>query len=475
MNYLESVKQVLISGESDLKIIDGDRTFNSTLIKEAIDKYMAYLESKQISKGVQVAILPSRRAEWIFFMYALMFRGISPLVIDRTMDKDGLSVMLNDVDVVYADKEQRLGSVNIVRIPELGSIDNNKVGKAQPEIMGAGNKTLFTAHTSGTTGIPKKVNYTDDNIAWAVSEYERIYKLKDNDAILFSLPFHYCYSIIPCCVVPMGLGKTIIISPEEDSTEAIANLIEKHEINILVVNPVFYKNLSSLDLSRYDFSSLRICDSGGESIPLPVVRKMKEKTDVLITEGYGLTETTSLTHFLLPDVNAELRLGSVGQACKQVNCRIVDEDYIDVEDGAIGELLIKGPMVAPYDDHEQNESAHINGWFKTGDLFYKDKDHFYYLVSRKKDAINLPTNLINTASVNIPLLLSNEQIRDMSYKFLSASELQLFVVAEDSIDKSLLEDDILRSLPEVLRSIVTVKFVSLLPRTATGKVLKRDL
>lgn len=66
MSYLESVKQILISDESTLKIIDGDRTFNSTSIKEAIDKYMAYLESKQISKDVQVAILPSRKAEWVF-------------------------------------------------------------------------------------------------------------------------------------------------------------------------------------------------------------------------------------------------------------------------------------------------------------------------------------------------------------------------------------------------------------------------
>ncbi|HMS31794.1 MAG TPA: AMP-binding protein [Candidatus Saccharibacteria bacterium] len=475
MSYLESVKQILISDESTLKIIDGDRTFNSTSIKEAIDKYMAYLESKQISKDVQVAILPSRKAEWVFFMYALMFRGITPLVIDRTMNKSGLNVMLHDVDVVYADKEQQLESVNIVRIPELDSIDNDTMDKTQLEIIHPDNKTLFTAHTSGTTGIPKKVNYTNDNIAWAVSEYERIYKLKDNDTILFSLPFHYCYSVIPCCVAPMSLGKTIVICPEEDSAEAIANLIEKHEVNILVVNPVFYKSLSSLNLSRYDFSSLRICDSGGESIPIPVVRKMKEKTDVLITEGYGLTETTSLTHFLLPDSNAELRLGSVGQACRQVECRIVDEDYMDVEDGAIGELLIKGPMVASYDDHEQNESANVNGWFKTGDLFYEDKDHFFYLVSRKKDAMDLPTDLVNTASVNIPLLLSNEQIKDMSYKFLSASELQLFVVGEDNIDKSLLEDNILHSLPEALSSIVTVKFVSLLPRTATGKVLKKDL
>lgn len=471
MNYQELVRGVLNSNESALKIIDGSKIYDAASIKEAIEKYMHYLDGQKIGKTHRVAILPSRKAEWIFFMYALMFKGIAPFIVDRTMDDATLDAMLDDMDIVYGDNSRKLSYARIVALPEL---EDEKDG-ARGVATYIQNEKLFTAHTSGTTGLPKRVNYTNHNMMWAVGEYERIYNLRVNNSILFSLPFHYCYSVIPCCLVPMALGKTIVVSPETESTNVIAKLIEEHKVNILVVNPFFYKNLLNLDLSRYDFSSLRICDSGGESIPIPIINKIKDETDVLITEGYGLTETTSLTHFLLPDDSGELRLGSVGRACAQVGCRIVDEEYQDVQQGAIGELLIKGPMVAYYDKPQQNEDANFEGWFKTGDLFYEDKDHFFYLVSRKKDAVDIPNQLTKEASINIPLLLSNEEIEDISYKFISPNELQLFVVTDEKTDRSLLKNTILSLLSRNLADIITIKFVGLLPRTATGKVLKKDL
>jgi long-chain acyl-CoA synthetase len=473
MNYLDTVRQTLASNNISLKIIEGDKSYDNASANKLIHQYMSYIDSHGIGQHSQIAILPSRKAEWIFFMYALMFKGVAPLIVDHDMSMDSLSILLRDMDIIYGDRERRINNVKIRALPRLSSIDD--MDNLELNVVHRQDGRLFTAHTSGTTGLPKKVNYTNDNMMWALNEYKRIYNLDVNESILFSLPFHYCYSVIPCCIVPMALGKTIVISSEMSSTEMIANLIEKQKINILVVNPLFYKNLSSLDLSKYNFSSLRICDSGGESIPIPVVNKMKEKTDVLITEGYGLTETTSLTHFLLPDTEGKLRIGSVGRACEQVECRIVDENYSDVKEGCIGELLIKGPMVAPYDSPDQNEDANIGGWFKTGDLFYADAEGFYYLVSRKKDAIDISTEMANLAAINIPLLLSNELIEDISYKFLSADELHLFIVASDDANQPTLQGSILGLLPEELSNITIIKFVGLLPRTTTGKVLKKDL
>lgn len=335
------------------------------------------------------------------------------------------------------------------------------------------NDRLFTCHTSGTTGMPKKITYRQGNILWALEEYAEIYKLNVNNVVLFALPFHYCYSIIPCCIVPFIYGKTVVVASERSTAADVARVISAKKVNIIAVVPTFYQQLLSLDLSQLDFTSLTLCDSGGESIPLPIIAKFQEKTAALITEGYGLTETTSLTHFLLPDAEGGLRLGSVGRACRGVECRIVDEGYRPVAQGEIGELLVRGSMVIDgYDDSSKDLDAFHDGWFKTGDLFYADADDFYYLVSRKKDAINIPPRLVGVASKYVPLLLDNVDVLDVAYKCLSPEDVQVFVVAAADADRTRIKDDILAALPSELAELVTVRFVDRLPRTATGKVLK---
>lgn len=472
MNYLEEVRSQLIIPEGSLKVVDGGRDFDTTAIRRIVEAYVVLIDEWKLPSGSRIAIMPKRTVDWVCFMYALMFCGVIPLLLDAEMDEATIKDVLEDEKIIFSDRGIEIEGYDVRALPLTQGLAANDGLLESIDL--SFHSALFTAHTSGTTGTPKKITYTNENIDWAVEEYSRIYNFDANSTILFSLPYHYCYSVIPCCIVPFAAGKTIVIAPEQSSTELIAQLIEKNKIEILVVNPYFYNDLSRIDLSSYNFKSLKICDSGGESIPLPVVRRIKEQTDVLITEGYGLTETTSLTHFLLPDSKGELRIGSVGQACTGVETRIVDAEGQTVNGGDIGELLVRGAMVAPYDNADI-EATDENGWFATGDFFYEDTVGFFYFVSRKKDAVDIPIEIIGAAASAIPLLLGIQLIQDVAYKFNDSDDLIIFVVCDVNIDRELMNTEILSRLPDEISKIADIRYVARLPRTSTGKVKKKDL
>lgn len=333
----------------------------------------------------------------------------------------------------------------------------------------------MSVHTSGTTGVPKKVAYSDKNISWAVDEYSRVYNFSQKDSILFSLPFHYCYSVIPCCIVPFALGKKVILAPSDSTPIDIARLIEKEKVHILVVNPVFYIALSRLDLCQFDLSSLQLCDSGGESIPPSVVDMLYKQANTLITEGYGLTETTSLTHFLLPDSRGQIRIGSVGRACSDVKTRLLDTLGDEVENGEIGELWVSGPMVA---DGVETELMDGENWLNTEDLFYEDSDGFFYFVSRKKDAPIEDSEFVFVAFQAVQKLVNLDNIKDVTHVVNGPGDITIFVSLIDSMsarDRETYGKHIQDLLPISIRDSATIRYVDRIPRTVTGKVKKGDL
>lgn len=477
--YISLFTNFINNEDKNMAIVDKGVRYDARQLAAAIEIYMSFIASSKFKERSRMVFLGDRNLESIAFFHALLFLNMVPALIDKTLPKEQIIELSSGEDMIFCFDNDLAREVDATLVPVLDKTALKSKQKIKfDEIEKQSSDIIFITHTSGTTGLPKKVAYTEENIAWAISEYKKIYKLDKNERVLFALPFHYCFGFIACCLSPLSAGKTVVLLANNLNVEETAKIIEKEKVQILVINPYFYNELCKIDLSKFDFSSLRICDSGGDILPIPVIEKFKNQTHVVITEGYGLTETSSLTHFLFPEDNGKVKIGSIGKSCEDVESVIVSKDFEPVTNGAIGELLVKGPMVIKtYDDKKFNEGAFYKDWFRTGDLFYKDNDGYYYLVGRKKDVEDVSSKLLHETANAIPQLFSIKEIADLTYRLVGNRDLQIYVVPLDGsvAIREIIKENIVKMLPPSLKEISSIKLVSFLPRTATGKVMKRKL
>ncbi len=480
-SFIYSFSNNLKKNPKTLQVIYKNENYSEDKVIEQINLFASYFKSKGISQDTRVVIISQNRPYFIFALYALLSLGAIPLLFERTQQTSDLFELTKDEPFVLTDRPEDYPNTDvyyfdeilslIIDIPVTHDIRNQKdLSNLSPD------RTTIILHSSGTTGLPKKVHYSEQNISWAMIEYAKLYEIEKHKSMAYILPVNCCLGIIACGLLPMLYKKEIVFLDPQDIEEALDS-IEKFRINIFPAIPQMYRYMVRFDLNKYDLSSLKVCDSGGEMLPIQIIKRFEQGSEVTITEGYGQTETSSLTHFLVPDSLGKLRIGSIGKPCSYVECKIIDQNGKEVPTGNIGELLIKGPMVMKgYDDPVLDSHAYTNDkWFITGDLVYKDQDEYYYIVSRKKDLNNADPNIalfvreIEEELYELPDIVEATTITD------SKGKVQIFI-KPDQINLDFIEQlkkSVQEKLSHIPVDIIDIKFASFIPRTATGKVQKR--
>jgi long-chain acyl-CoA synthetase len=226
--------------------------------------------------------------------------------------------------------------------------------------------------------------------------------------------------------------------------------------------------------------NLRIGASGGASLPVEIISKVKERLGVTILEGYGLSETSPVATF--SDPKQEPRPGSIGVPIWGVEVKLINDDWSEVtEVGEIGEIAIKGHniMKGYYGRPEATAEAIQNGWFRSGDLARRDEDGFYYIVDRSKDMIIRGGFNVYPREIEEVLMTHPEVSLAAVVGVLHEShgeEVKAFVIL--TAGAALTEDELIAWGKEQMASYKyprLVTFVDSLPMTATGKILKREL
>jgi acyl-CoA synthetase (AMP-forming)/AMP-acid ligase II len=235
------------------------------------------------------------------------------------------------------------------------------------------------------------------------------------------------------------------------------------------------------DVEKYDLRSLRVCGSGGAPVPKEILEKWRKIIGTELAEGYGLSETISQTHmnpYLRP------RYGSIGLPQFGIDCRIVDvETGVDLPLDQEGELLIKGPVVMKgyWNRPEATAEALKDGWLYTGDIARMDEDGYFYIVGRKKELIKASGYSVFPAEVE-NFLYGHPAIKEVAvigvpdpYR---GENIKAVIVLKPEYENKVREEEIVawgKGKMAAYKYPRIVEFVKELPKTGSGKVLKRLL
>ena len=243
-------------------------------------------------------------------------------------------------------------------------------------------------YTSGTTGRPKGAELTHAGLVRNAELTARtLLKNKPDDVMMGCLPLFHVFGLTCGLNATVASAGTLTLLPRFDPAKAL-EIIERDRVTIFEGVPTMYAamlHLPSADAAQT--ATLRVCVSGGASLPVEILRGFEDKFGCIILEGYGLSETSPVASFNHPD--KVRKPGSIGTPIEGVEMALIDDAGSTVPDGEIGEIAIRGHnvMTGYWGKPEATAEAIRDGWFRTGDMARVDEDGYYYIVDRKKDLI----------------------------------------------------------------------------------------
>ncbi|MFJ7753330.1 long-chain-fatty-acid--CoA ligase [Peribacillus muralis] len=497
-------------------------------VYESALKFAAYLKSIGLQKGERVAVmLPNCPQGVIAFFGILMAGGVvvqtNPTYTERELEyqlKDSGAKMILVMDILFPRVTAIASRTNIEHIivtaikeylPFPKNLIYPFIQKKQYGIVvkveHAGNHHLFTEimkqkipeevaepidvnedlallqYTGGTTGFPKGVMLTHKNLlantkmcnAW-------LYKnRRGEERVLAILPFFHVYGMTTVLVLSVMEGNTMIIMPKFD-IEATLKTIQKQKPTMFPGAPTMYIGLlNHPDIAKYDLSSINACISGSAALPLEVQEQFEKLTGGKLVEGYGLSETSPVTHanFIWDQPRVK---GSIGLPWPDTDSVILSlETGEELPPNEIGEIAIKGPQVMQgyWNRPEETESTFKNGWLLTGDLGYMDEQGFFYVVERKKDTIIAGGFNIYPREVE-EVLYEHEAIQEVVVAGIPdpyrGETVKAYVVLKKNASATEAElNEFARKNLASYKVPRSYEFREELPKTTIGKILRRVL
>ena len=341
-------------------------------------------------------------------------------------------------------------------------------------------------YTGGTTGVPKGAMITHFNMV--VNAVQTAYwapVIEGKDIHLSVLPFFHIYGMSVAMNGPIYMSTTMVLVPRFEA-KTVLEAIEKYRPTVFCGVPTMYiALLNHPGLEKYDLRSIRICISGAAALPVEVQKRFEEVTGGRLVEGYGLTETSPVTHVNPLDKKEKNRPGSIGIPIEDTEAKIVDIDTgaIDLPPEQIGELVIRGPQVMAgyWNRREETERALRNGWFYTGDISKMDKDGYFYIVDRKKDMINVSGLKVWPREVE-EVLYEHPAVKEAGVIGIPdpyrGETVKAFVSLKDEYEGKVTQEEVIEFCKERIASYKAPQYVEFrkeMPKTAVGKILRRVL
>jgi long-chain acyl-CoA synthetase len=340
--------------------------------------------------------------------------------------------------------------------------------------------TAVILYTSGTTGKPKGAELSHRNLDQNSEIASRTtLMVSAGDVVLGALPLFHSFGQTVGMNASMRVGACLTLVPRFDPGEALATIARDGVTHFYGVPTMYGALLHHPGREDFDTSSLRICMTGGASMPVEVLHGFEAAFDTELMEGYGLSETSPVASSGHP--GQVRKAGSIGTPIERVEMRIVDEDDAEVPQGEVGEIVIRGHniMKGYWQRPEATAEAMRGGWFHSGDLGKVDEDGYFYVVDRKKDMIIRGGYNVYPREVE-ELLYEHPAIREAAVLAVPhpewGEEVGAAVVLEPGEEVAAEEISAwVRERIAAYKYPRVVWFLEELPKGPTGKIVKREI
>jgi fatty-acyl-CoA synthase len=330
-------------------------------------------------------------------------------------------------------------------------------------------------YTSGTTGIPKGAVLSQRKTFFNVLNADIGYSLTSKDIMMVTRPMFHSGGLLVEAAPVLYKGGTLVIRKRFRPNE-ILETIQKYKVTIVELAATVYQFiLQDCDLNQFDLTSVRCFFTGGERIPVAMLKEYQNR-GIVISQIFGQTESSTIA-FLAPDKGAK-KIGSVGLPVFHGEVRIVDKTGKDVSPGQVGEIIVKGPtLMSGYWNRPDLTAETIrNGWLYTGDLAKKDEEGYIYIVDREGDMYisggeNVYPAEIEKVFFTHPKILDAGVVGVPDEKWGEVGK--AYIVLKPG--ENLTEEEALKFLRGKVGKYKIPKFIEFvdkLPKTASGKIQK---
>ena len=493
-----------IPGKTALIDCSCNRRFTYAEYGELVGLLARPLVAAGLQPGEVLAIFLPNSWEFAITYHAATLAGVIPTLLNPAyrereiryqMESSGATFLITDGPL--------LEGINLVGLPALRRVFTTRNPRSGTEEFSAllrpnsaslpgpnadSRQTLAALpFSSGTTGLPKGVMLSHYNLVSNV--YQMLgpggTPLVPDDIMLCFLPLYHIYGLTVALTLPLTLGATLVLMPRFDIKKLCALLIEEGVTMMPMVPPAINALCQAAEAGMFPRDHrVRWIKSGAAPLAPELARRLGDLTGIPVNQGYGMTEASPVTHVGYITPPEMYRPASIGQPLALTDCRILDLNDNEVPSGEPGELVMRGPqfMLGYWKDPQATAAVLRDGWYFSGDIVRTDADGFYYVLDRRKEMIKYKGFPVAPAEVE-SVLLEHPAVRDCGVVGKpddAAGEIPCaFVVlregftASDALDKQL--RDFVADRLAHHKQPREVRFVEAVPRTPSGKILRREL
>jgi acyl-CoA synthetase (AMP-forming)/AMP-acid ligase II len=464
-------------------------------LAEAVRETGAGLSARGVRTGDVLALCTPNCIEFAVAWYAAtsiaaIVTTVNPLYtgdeISRQLRQTGARWLVATSGLI----EQKLGAVIpgtaivetfVIGEPAAGTTPFGSLrtaGSAPAGPVSASDVALLPT-SSGTTGLPKSVVLTHRNLVASLGQTWLAHQVTEDDVVIAALPLFHIYGLQLTLNLPLLAGATVVILPRFE-LEAFLRAVQDHAITRAEVVPPVVLGLATADVvGDYDLSTLRLLTSAAAPLGADLARACTRRLGCRVKQAYGMTEVSGGTH-IAPETGPD-RPDSVGPALPGVECRIVDPGTgADLPPGDPGELLVRtAGAMRGYLGNPEATAATIDpdGWVHTGDIVTTDEDGWFYVTDRAKELIKYKGYQVAPAELEA-VLLTHPAVADVAVvrrPDAQAGEVpKAFVVLQAPASAQELMAWVAGRVASYKR-VRQVEFIDSIPKSPTGKILRRLL